>query len=117
MEWAGAGTTEEPASGAETQRVVLRGMGWRVVAHFLRQMGAELVIAERPSERRGALAELNGNGWRASVHENVEFVGALRTNRVEVRVAGEPAAVEDVIDGLRRMAVLKGALPGQPPHL
>ncbi|HEY8425879.1 MAG TPA: hypothetical protein VIK73_07705 [Limnochordales bacterium] len=98
--------------------VVLRGVGWRMVARYLEKFGGELTTGheESPSStgalgaaRPRVLAEIAGKGWRARLHEEVEFTGALRTNRVEVSLSGEPDAVQQVVLGLRRMTHLQGA--------
>lgn len=96
--------------------VVLRGVGWRMVARYLEKFGGELTAGEEESPagdgggaRPRVLAEVAGKGWRARLHEEVEFTGALRTNRVEVSLSGEPDAVQQVVRGLRRMTQLQGA--------
>lgn len=98
--------------------VVLRGVGWRMVARYLEKFGGELATeqAREPADssallpsRQRVLAEVAGKGWRARLHEEVEFTGALRTNRVEVSFSGEPDAIEQVVAGLRRMTHLEGA--------
>ncbi len=97
--------------------VVLRGVGWRMVARYLEKFGGELTTGhEEPlagsgglaAARPRVLAEVAGKGWRARLHEEVEFTGALRTNRVEVSLSGEPDAVQQVVLGLRRMTHLEG---------
>ncbi|HEY8486467.1 MAG TPA: hypothetical protein VIL11_03655 [Limnochordales bacterium] len=93
-------------------RVVLRGLGWRMVASYLQELGAQLVSPADPGQAR-VQALLEGKGWQATLREHVEFVGALRLNRVEVRLSGEPAAVEQVMGALRRMALLE-SMPGPP---
>ncbi|MBE3597456.1 MAG: hypothetical protein IMX02_01135 [Limnochordaceae bacterium] len=119
MQWDQA--QEEPTGRAELPTVVLRGMGWRMVAMYLTKLGGEVMtpdplgsaqslasgsgaLSERP-----VLAEVSGKGWKARLHEEVEFTGALRSNRVEVRLFGEPDAVEHVLTGLRRMALMEEA--------
>lgn len=96
--------------------VVLRGVGWRAVARYLEKFGGELAAVgdsgsgspSGPSRQR-VLAEVSGKGWKARLHEEVEFTGALRTNRVEVSFTGEPEAVQQVVAGLRGMIHLQGA--------
>lgn len=96
--------------------VVLRGVRWRMVAKYLEKFGGELTTKQdgEPNDpllpsRQRVLAEVAGKGWRARLHEEVEFTGALRTNRVEVSFSGEPDAIEQVVSGLRRMTHLEGA--------
>ena len=113
MRW---GSVEFPdEAGRQPPVVVLRGVGWRMVARYLEKFGGELATQEKaepegpamPSRPR-VLAEVAGKGWRARLHEEVEFTGALRTNRVEVSFSGEPGAIEQVVAGLRRMTHLDG---------
>ncbi|MEW6045265.1 MAG: hypothetical protein AB1609_02110 [Bacillota bacterium] len=110
MQWKPLGA--ERMAQADSPTVVLRGVGWRMVAMYLEKLGGELSedhTGTPAPDRRRVLAEISGKGWRARLHEEVEFTGAFRSNRVEVNFSGEPDAVEQVVLGLRRMAQLEGA--------
>lgn len=100
---------EDPVFGETTEfpRVVLRGLGWRMVASYLQELGGRLVDPAE-GQKPSVQARLAGEGWQATLREHVEFVGALRVNRVEVRFSGEARAVEEVVAALRRMALLEG---------
>lgn len=89
-------------------RVVLRGLRWRAVASYLQELGGRLMDPAE-GQKPPVQARLAGDGWQATLREHVEFVGALRVNRVEVRFSGEARAVEEVVAALRRMALLDQA--------
>ena len=93
----------------EVPRVVLRGLGWKMVAGYLQELGGRVVDTAEPSQAP-VRARLAGDGWQATLQEQVEFVGALRVNRVEVRLSGEATAIEEVLGALRRMALPEARL-------
>lgn len=114
MEWDSSVARGNPQ--ADVPTVIVRGMGWRMVASYLTKLGGEVTepAPEEPavlaspsvSADRRLLAKISGKGWTARLHEELEFTGALRQNRVEVRLSGEPDAIEHVLTGLRRMALM-----------
>lgn len=96
------GTTGRPA----VPTVVLKGLSWRMVAMYLQRLGGRLVEPEDLQGGKGK-ALLSGDGWQAMLHEQVEFRGAMRSNRVEIRLSGNPQAIEGVVEGLRRLASME----------
>ena len=107
MPWEPSLQPHDPAdaAGGRPPRVVIRGLGWRLVVNYLRELGGQLVV---PPEANRGQARLSGQGWEAVLQEQVEFRGALRLNRVEVRFSGQSEAIEGVLAALRRMALLEG---------
>ncbi|WP_418286814.1 hypothetical protein [Halorubrum sp. DTA46] len=96
-------TESNPNSDAETlpptedgwvhKTVAYRGISRRLAAHYLVNLGGELVGTDDPAEA----TRVDGDGWRVALSaEKVTAAASIRLTEVTAEFVGDP----DVLDGL-----------------
>ncbi|MFC6752476.1 hypothetical protein [Halorubrum tibetense] len=103
-ESAGGGTP--PAEDGWVRReVAYRGISRRLAAHYLVNLGGELVDANDPAEA----TRVDGDGWRAALRaEKVTAAAAITLTEVSVSFAGEEAVLDDLLPKFKQKAMRAG---------
>ncbi|GAB7090175.1 hypothetical protein JCM18237_04460 [Halorubrum luteum] len=82
-----------------------RGVSRRLTAHYLRNLGGELVGTDDPS----AATRVDGDGWRATLSaETVAVAGSITLTEVTVSFAGEPEVLDELIADFTLKAMRAG---------
>ncbi|MDZ5810381.1 hypothetical protein U4E84_03310 [Halorubrum sp. AD140] len=94
--------TEE---GWERKTVAYRGISRRLAAHYLVNLGGELVGTDDPAEA----TRVDGDGWRVALStEKVTAAGAITLTEVTAAFAGEPGALAELLPRYRQKAMRAG---------
>jgi hypothetical protein len=101
-----ASETRPPAEdGWEREEVAYRGISRRLAAHYLVNLGGELVGTDDPAEA----TRVDGDGWRAALSaERVKAAGAISLTEVTASFAGEPDALAALLPKYRQKAMRAG---------
>lgn len=82
-----------------------RGISRRLAAHYLRNLGGELVGTDDPAKA----TRVDGDGWQATLAaEKVSVAGSITLTEVTVSFAGEPAVLDELIPGFKQKAMRAG---------
>lgn len=105
----GEGPTPPPPppteEGWERHEGAYRGISRRLAAHYLENLGGELVGTDDPAEA----TRVDGNGWRAALSaEKVNVVGSITLTEVTIAFAGEPAALAELRPDFEQKAMRAG---------
>jgi len=91
--------------GWERKTVAYRGISRRLAAHYLRNLGGELVGTDDPA----AATRVDGDGWRATLSaETVTAAAAITLTEVTAEFAGDPDALADLLPKYRQKAMRAG---------
>ncbi|SMO42010.1 molybdopterin synthase sulfur carrier subunit [Halorubrum cibi] len=103
--------SEEPASEPPAERgwvrreVAYRGISRRLAAHYLENLGGELVGTDDPAEA----TRVDGDGWRATLSaRKVTAAASIRLTEVTVSFAGEEGVLEELLPKFERKAMRAG---------
>jgi MoaD family protein, archaeal len=106
-----AGDTEaDPAippieDGWIRREVAYRGISRRLAAHYLVNLGGDLVDADDPA----AATRVDGDGWRATLRaETVTAAASITLTEVTVSFAGETAVLEALLPRFKQKAMRAG---------
>jgi molybdopterin synthase sulfur carrier subunit len=107
-------TDDEEASGSnlppteagwERETVAYRGISRRLAAHYLTNLGGELVGTDDPAEA----TRVDGEGWRATLRaETVTAAASITLTEVTAEFAGDPAVLADLLPKYRQKAMRAG---------
>jgi len=88
----GASETQPPAeAGWERGRSRVPGISRRLAAHYLVNLGGELIGTDDPAEA----TRVDGDGWRVGLSaETVKAAGSISLTEVTAEFAGEPELAE-----------------------
>ena len=109
------GENDESADGSETRppaeagwerdEVAYRGISRRLAAHYLVNLGGELVGTDDPAEA----TRVDGDGWRVALSaETVAAAGAISLTEVTASFAGDPEALAELLPKYRQKAMRAG---------
>lgn len=104
---ANADETDLPPAedGWERKTVAYRGISRRLAAHYLRNLGGELVGTDDPAEA----TRVDGEGWRVTLSaEKVTAAAAIRITEVTAEFAGDPDALADLLPKYKQKAMRAG---------
>jgi len=103
---AGSGDGLPPAEeGWTRETVAYRGISRRLAAHYLRNLGGELVGTDDPAEA----TRVDGDGWRVTLSaETVTAAASITLTEVTAEFAGDPEALEDILPKYRQKAMRAG---------
>jgi molybdopterin synthase sulfur carrier subunit len=91
--------------GWERDTVVYRGISRRLAAHYLRNLGGELVGTDDPAEA----TRVEGDGWRVALSaEKVTAAASITLTEVTAEFAGDPDALGDLLPKYRQKAMRAG---------
>ena len=91
--------------GWERETVAYRGISRRLAAHYLRNLGGELVGTDEPAEA----TSVEGDGWRAALSaEKVTAAAAIEITEVTAEFAGDPDALAELLPRYRQKAMRAG---------
>jgi len=94
--------TEE---GWERETVAYRGISRRLAAHYLVNLGGELVGTDDPAEA----TRIDGDGWRVALSaEKVTAAAAIRLTEVTAEFVGDPEALAALLPKYRQKAMRAG---------
>mgnify|MGYP000468013340 CR=1 FL=1 len=97
--------TPPAEEGWECETVAYRGISRRLAAHYLRNLGGELVGTDDPA----AATRVDGDGWRATLSaETVPAAAAITLTEVTAEFAGDPDALADLLPKYRQKAMRAG---------
>ncbi|QAU11749.1 hypothetical protein EKH57_02695 [Halorubrum sp. BOL3-1] len=92
-------------AGWERETVAYRGISRRLAAHYLRNLGGELVGTDDPAEA----TRVDGDGWRVTLSaEKVTAAAAIEITEVTAEFAGGPDALADLLPKYRQKAMRAG---------
>ena len=92
-------------AGWERETVAYRGISRRLAAHYLRNLGGELVGTDDPAEA----TRVDGDGWRVSLSaEKVTAAASITLTEVTAEFAGDPDALADLLPKYRQKAMRAG---------
>lgn len=95
----------DPADGEEVRERSFRGISRRLAAHYLRNLGGELVGTDDPAEA----TSIEGDGWRASLSAaKVNPIGSIELTEVSVRFVGDPETLDALVDDFGQKAMRAG---------
>ncbi|WP_049982214.1 hypothetical protein [Halorubrum sp. BV1] len=98
-----AAPTAEP--GWERETVAYRGISRRLAAHYLVNLGGELVGTDDPAEA----TRVDGDGWRATLRaDRVTAAGSIALTEVTAEFAGDPDALAELLPAYRKKAMRAG---------
>jgi len=106
-ESAGAESESRPPAepGWERDEVAYRGISRRLAAHYLVNLGGELVGTDDPAEA----TRVDGNGWRVALSaETVTAAAAITLTEVTASFAGDPEALAELLPKYRQKAMRAG---------
>ncbi|MFC5279222.1 hypothetical protein ACFPM1_10710 [Halorubrum rubrum] len=97
---------EPPAEPGWVRReVAYRGISRRLAAHYLRNLGGDLVGTDDPAEA----TRVDGDGWRATLAAaEVTAAASITLTEVTASFAGEEAVLEELLPKFRRKAMRAG---------
>ncbi len=100
------GDANPPAEEGWVRReVAYRGISRRLAAHYLVNLGGELVDATDPADA----TQVAGEGWRATLRaETVTAAASITLTEVSVSFAGEEAVLDELLPLFRRKAMRAG---------
>ena len=91
--------------GWERETVAYRGISRRLAAHYLRNLGGELVGTDDPA----AATRVDGDGWRATLSaEKVTAAAAIELTEVTAEFAGDPEVLAELLPKYRQKAMRAG---------
>jgi len=91
------------AGGARGGRVP--GISRRLAAHYLVNLGGELIGTDDPAEA----TRVDGDGWRVGLSaETVKAAGSISLTEVTAEFAGEPEALAELLPKYRQKAMRAG---------
>ena len=91
--------------GWERERVAYRGISRRLAAHYLRNLGGELVGTDDPA----AATRVDGDGWRVTLSaEKVTAAAAIEITEVTAEFVGDPDALAELLPRYRQKAMRAG---------
>jgi molybdopterin synthase sulfur carrier subunit len=91
--------------GWKRETVAYRGISRRLAAHYLRNLGGELVGTDDPA----AATRVDGDGWRATLSaETVTAAAAITLTEVTAEFAGDPDALAQLLPKYRQKAMRAG---------
>ncbi|SFR60653.1 MULTISPECIES: hypothetical protein [Halorubrum] len=91
--------------GWERKTVAYRGISRRLAAHYLRNLGGELVGTDDPAEA----TRVDGDGWRVTLSaEKVTAAAAIRLTEVTAEFAGDPEVLAELLPKYRQKAMRAG---------
>ncbi|ELZ43106.1 hypothetical protein C471_01574 [Halorubrum saccharovorum DSM 1137] len=101
-----APASQPPAEeGWEREVVAYRGISRRLAAHYLVNLGGELVGTDDPAEA----TRVDGDGWRVALSaERVKAAGAISLTEVTASFAGDPDALAELLPKYRQKAMRAG---------
>ena len=92
-------------AGWERETVAYRGISRRLAAHYLQNLGGELVDTDDPAEA----TRIDGEGWRATLDaESVTAAAAISVTEVTAEFAGAPDALDALLPKYRQKAMRAG---------
>ncbi|MUW15220.1 hypothetical protein GJ633_11595 [Halorubrum sp. CBA1125] len=87
------------------EEVTYRGISRRLAAHYLVNLGGELVGTDDPAEA----TRVDGDGWRATLAtETVKVGGSLTLTEVRTSFAGDPETLGDLLPRYKQKAMRAG---------
>ncbi|MFW6000271.1 MAG: hypothetical protein ACOC06_07710 [Halorubrum sp.] len=104
---ANADETDLPPAeeGWEREAVAYRGISRRLAAHYLRNLGGELVGTDDPAEA----TRVEGDGWRVALSaETVTAAAAIELTEVTAEFAGDPDVLAELLPKYRQKAMRAG---------
>ncbi|MBP1921975.1 molybdopterin synthase sulfur carrier subunit [Halorubrum alkaliphilum] len=98
--------TDPPSEEGWVRReVAYRGISRRLAAHYLVNLGGELVDADDPAEA----TRVDGEGWRAALSaETVTAAASIRLTEVSVSFAGEESVLDTLLPKFKQKAMRAG---------
>jgi molybdopterin synthase sulfur carrier subunit len=91
--------------GWERRTVAYRGISRRLAAHYLRNLGGELVGTDDPA----AATRVDGDGWRVTLSaEKVTAAAAIKLTEVTAEFAGDPEVLAELLPKYRQKAMRAG---------
>ncbi|WP_435093609.1 hypothetical protein [Halorubrum sp. N11] len=105
-ESASGSETRPPAeAGWEREEIAYRGISRRLAAHYLVNLGGELVGTDDPAEA----TRVDGDEWRVGLSaETVDAAGAISLTEVTASFAGDPEALAELLPKYRQKAMRAG---------
>ena len=97
----------EPAAeeGWEREAIAYRGISRRLAAHYLVNLGGELVGTDDPAEA----TRVDGDGWRVELSaEKVKAAASITLTEVTASFVGEPDALAELLPRYRQKAMRAG---------
>ena len=92
-------------AGWERDEVAYRGISRRLAAHYLVNLGGELVGTDDPAEA----TRVDGDEWRVALSaETVAAAGAISLTEVTASFAGDPEALAELLPKYRQKAMRAG---------
>lgn len=100
------GGSRPPAEeGWVRETVAYRGISRRLAAHYLVNLGGELVGTDDPAEA----TRVEGAGWRVALStETVTAAAAITLTEVTAEFAGDPDALDELLPQYRQKAMRAG---------
>ncbi|EMA67447.1 hypothetical protein C461_06964 [Halorubrum aidingense JCM 13560] len=87
------------------ETVAYRGISRRLAAHYLVNLGGELVGTDDPAEA----TRVDGDGWRVALSaETVTAAAAITLTEVTAAFAGEPDTLAELLPKYRQKAMRAG---------
>ena len=87
------------------ETVAYRGISRRLAAHYLRNLGGELVGTDDPAEA----TRVDGDGWRVTLSaETVTAAASITLTEVTAEFAGDSEALGDILPKYRQKAMRAG---------
>ncbi|WP_435075788.1 hypothetical protein [Halorubrum sp. HHNYT27] len=87
------------------ETVAYRGISRRLAAHYLRNLGGELVDTDDPAEA----TRVDGDGWRVALSaQKVTAAASITLTEVTAEFAGEPEALSALLPKYRQKAMRAG---------
>ena len=100
-----APTVPPTEDGWVRREVAYRGISRRLAAHYLVNLGGDLVDADDPA----AATRVDGDGWRATLRaETVTAAASITLTEVTVSFAGETAVLEALLPRFKQKAMRAG---------
>lgn len=91
--------------GWEHETVAYRGISRRLAAHYLVNLGGELVGTDDPAEA----TRIDGDGWRVALSaEKVTAAAAIELTEVTAEFVGDPEALSELLPKYRQKAMRAG---------
>lgn len=91
--------------GWERKEVSYRGISRRLAAHYLGNLGGELVGTDDPAEA----TRVDGDDWRVTLSaETVSVGGSISLTEVTSSFAGDPDALAELLPQYRQKAMRAG---------
>jgi molybdopterin synthase sulfur carrier subunit len=92
-------------AGWERETVAYRGISRRLAAHYLVNLGGELVGTDDPAEA----TRVDGDGWRVALSaETVTAAAAITLTEVTAAFVGDPDALAELLPKYRQKAMRAG---------